>query len=293
MNNENIKNARNVTFKYPVQDKADKLKIFQDLNSQIRGFYFTQSLISEIEKENHSEKHCVYFLFGQEDEIYIGQSENGIGRVKNHVKNKKFWTHCIMFVSDNGTFDKTMIDYLENYFINSFNNSTYIIKNEIIKQKTTHTNEFETVRYYNSAKQIEFLLLCNGVSIESTVNEDKKEERVYFKDKNNRARLYVEDGKFILASNSKLQTKEYFMEKKNKTDGKYSKIIYERFEKTIIQLVQSKKVNKVENYLLTNQDISFNKPSQVASLVSGSIVGGWGFWQGLEKCREAEEEKDI
>ncbi len=64
-------NIKNVTFIYPLQHKADKLKIFQDLNSQIRGFYFTKSLINEVEKQKHSEKHCVYFLFGQEDEIYI------------------------------------------------------------------------------------------------------------------------------------------------------------------------------------------------------------------------------
>ncbi len=193
-----------------------------------------------------------------------------------------------MFVSDNGTFDKTTIDYLENYFIKSFKNSSYILENEIIKNKETHTNDFETVRYYNSAKQIEFLLLCNGVSTDGIVEEEKiTEEKHYFEDKDKRAKLYVEDGKFILVKGSKIHTKEYFIERK-KTAGEYSKVTYERFEKTISQLIDTEKVDKIDDYLLTNQDISFDKPSRVASLVSGTITGGWMFWQGLNKLREKE-----
>ncbi len=100
---------------------------------------------------------------------------------------------------------------------------------------------------------------------------------------------YVKDGKFILAKGSKIHTKEYFIERKNKTKGEYSKIIYERFEKTITQLMDAEKVDMKDDYLLTNQDISFDKPSRTASLVSGKIIGGWGFWQGLNKIRENEE----
>ncbi len=287
-NNENIKNARNVTFKYPLQYKADKLKIFQDLNSQIRGFYFTKSLINEVEKQKHSEKHCVYFLFGQEDEIYIGQSENGIYRIKSHVENKIFWTYCIMFVSDNGTFDKTTIDYLENYFIKSFSGSKYILENKQAKEKETHTNDFETVRYYNSAKQIEFLLMCNGINIESGIKNNNIKNKRYFIDNKNKAKLYVEDGKYILGQGSIIKTEEYFKQKISEAKGRDVVKQYERFKKTVLQLKKANSLIKKDNYYLTNKDFWFDSPSRPASLVSGNPSNGWEFWQGLNKIREKE-----
>lgn len=54
-------NRRNITFMYPIESKADSLKVFKDLNSQIRGIYFTKTLLNEASKEPHANDYCIYF----------------------------------------------------------------------------------------------------------------------------------------------------------------------------------------------------------------------------------------
>lgn len=45
----------------------------------------------------------VYFLFGRNDEtdeeqVYIGETENIFIRLKQHLSEKDFWTECIVFI---------------------------------------------------------------------------------------------------------------------------------------------------------------------------------------------------
>lgn len=89
MNNEN---DRTVMFYFPDTLKASSLRVVQDPISQIRAFYFTNSQIVNVEVLDHANNHAVYFLFSdvEEPSVYIGQSINGIGRIKSHLREKDF-----------------------------------------------------------------------------------------------------------------------------------------------------------------------------------------------------------
>lgn len=194
-----------------------------------------------------------------------------------------------MFVSDNKTFDKTTIDYLENFFIKAFNNSTYILENSVITGKTTQTNYFEESRYINAAKHIEFLLLSNGIKIDSVVeNLETNENSTYFQDKQGKAKLCIIDGKYILKKGSKLKTLEHLnslISTKNKSSTNNS--IKLRI-KTIKQLIDNDNVYREGENLITKVDITYTSPSQAGGLVCGSNVNGWDFWLGLNELREKE-----
>ena len=48
----------------------------------------------------------VYFLFGQNEnserpQVYIGETENILVRLKQHLQDKDFWTECVAFISKN------------------------------------------------------------------------------------------------------------------------------------------------------------------------------------------------
>ena len=111
--------ARTITYYYPDETAPSSLKVFQDRSSQIRGFYFTRDRLEDIAKEENASNYAIYFLMGNSDDeyhtatIYIGQSKNGAGRINDHKQKKSFWSHCIMFVSDNNAFDMNVIDYME------------------------------------------------------------------------------------------------------------------------------------------------------------------------------------
>lgn len=113
---------RTLMLHFPDANHATSLRIFQDPTSQIRGFYFTKSQLSKVESLEYANNHAVYFLFSvtEESSVYIGQSVNGIKRIKSHLREKDFWQFGILFVTDNNSFDKLSIDYLEYYFIQAF-----------------------------------------------------------------------------------------------------------------------------------------------------------------------------
>lgn len=114
---------KTVTYLYPNEYEASNLKIFQDTTSQIRGYYFTEDNLKVIKDFPSSKNYVVYFLFDDsleyESLVYIGQLVNGVERINNHIRTKSFWSYCIMFVTDNNSFDKLTIDYLEYNLVNS------------------------------------------------------------------------------------------------------------------------------------------------------------------------------
>ncbi len=285
-----------VTFRFPNMEKADEIKIFQDLTSQIRGYYFTKSEIGMIKQEKHSGNYCVYFLIGTEKSVYIGQSENGIKRIEDHTRNKNFWTHCLMFVTDNNTFDKTSIDYLENHFIKKFNQSEYTLENALVMDKTTHTNDFETVRYKNLSKHIERLLLCNGIKIE---NKTELEKRVglknnnitshHFKNKKGTASIVLLDGSFILKEGSELREPEelkQIMSKNNSSEN--TNYMKNNTIKKIEQLIECGMAKRENGKIVTKEDIIFGSPSGPARLITGNPDNGWDYWVGLSEFRDKE-----
>lgn len=63
---------------------------------------------------------AVYFLFGRDENdnelIYIGESENGIGRIKDHMPTKDYWSECVIFISKDDYLNKAHIKYMEHRF---------------------------------------------------------------------------------------------------------------------------------------------------------------------------------
>lgn len=82
----------------------------------------------------------MYFLFDkikneELTKVYIGQSKNGVYSMKNHNNNKIFWSFCIMFVTDDNSFDTLTIDYLEYCFIRKLEKSEkYLLENKAIRK---------------------------------------------------------------------------------------------------------------------------------------------------------------
>lgn len=65
----------------------------------------------------------VYFLFGYDDKngkplVYIGETEDAIQRLDDHIKNEKkdYWVEAIVFISKDDHLNKAHIKYLESRF---------------------------------------------------------------------------------------------------------------------------------------------------------------------------------
>lgn len=279
--------SKAVTYFYPYFSKAGTLKVFQDLTSQIRGFYFTKSNIKDIEKLEFVNNYAVYFLFeNNKDEplVYVGQSENGISRIKNHVVNKNFWNYCIMFITDNNQFDKTCIDYLEWYFINLFKKTAFSLENsqERIKEPNIDTS-FTKPTILNYASQIEFLLEANGINLNTdlTTIRTPSNQKTYSATGDIKSSLYLHDGNYILKAGSVIKRPPE-ERKKWKDGGKF----YSRYKNKFEELIETNQAMPIdENSAQLLADLVCTSPSFAGSLCTGYSVNGWEFWQGLSDER--------
>ena len=272
-----------VEYRYPKPDKPGNLKVIQDPVSQIVAYSFTRDELAFVEKEKHSKNSCVYFLIdysGDNDSIYVGQSSNGVERIKSHQKHKAFWTRCILFTTDNNSFNRNYIDYLEYFFIRKFiENSEFIISNtdKRVNEPTVSLN-VKTIAH-QFAEQIEFLLASEGLNI-NPISAKETIDKVYAAQSSFDARIFFDGQKFILLSGSEVNRPKEST--KNWKGGKH----YKRFNQLIDQYIEDGKLQLINGKIVAITDIPFDSPSTAANVVSGRSENGWLFFKGLNELRE-------
>ena len=277
---------RVVTYLYPDSDNAAHLKVFQDRTNQIRAFYFTRDHIKAVGALESGTNYAVYFLFDQSADnentrVYVGQSINGANRIQNHQSGKSFWTYCIMFVTDNNSFDTLTIDYLEYYFIQKLKKSSqYSLENKDMRPSVPNISIFDKPTVHAYIEQINFLLQAEGIDLSESTTPSAG--RYYYpKSKSFKARLFVQDGKFILEAGSIIQkprasTSEY------RDGGRF----YNRMNALVESLLVDGKIRVIDAYRYEAVvNLAFKSPSRVAVLISGRPKNGWTFFEGLDELR--------
>lgn len=276
---------KTVTYLYPNITKAANLKIFQDRTSQITAYYFTKESIKEIEKMEAAYNYAVYFLFdnseNNENRVYVGQSMDGVKRINQHVKKKDFWSYCIMFITDNNSFDKLSIDYLEHIFVKKFNKSSYIVTNKDLRNTEPNISIYDKPNLDMFVNQIEFLLNTEGIVFNEIESENKNDIKYYRATEGYKARLYVSNGKFVLEKGSEIR-RPIESSKEWSDGGRF----YSKYNEIIDKYLKSGKAEEKEGEIITLINLSQDKPSILAELVYGCSVNGWTFFKGLEELRK-------
>ena len=258
---------KTITYFYPDDQKAAYLKVFQDRTNQIKAFYFTKEQIKEIEKQDSSTNYAIYFLFDSSDidhkKVYIGQSINGIKRIFDHISTKDFWSSCILFVTDNNSFDKLTIDYMEYEFIKRFRQSDFALMNKDPRTNEPNISMFDKPNILAYSEQIEFLLRAEGISVDPVPATPQDETYYYPKNRNYKSSIFVKDGQFILTKGSELRRPVRSSEQW-KTGN-----FFTRYNQVIDDYVEDGKVTEENGILRAQFNMSFTSPSRVAIFVSG------------------------
>lgn len=278
--------ARVVTYLYPNHKNASNLKVFQDRTNQIKAFYFTRDYIKEVENLESGRNYAVYFLFDRTEnkeltKVYVGQSTNGAHRMQDHNYNKMFWSFCLMFVTDNNSFDALTIDYLEYHFIGKLEKSgKYILENKAMRRMEPNVSIYDKPTINSYISQIEFLLNAEGINIK----EEKSDNftRFYYpKNKKHKAKIFVKDGNFILAEGSIVRRP--VESSANWSDGGS---FYNRYNNYIEDYLADNKIKECADNYKALMNLTFTSPSAVASLISGLAENGWVYFEGLDELRK-------
>lgn len=85
-----------------------------------RVYKVSRNQLSEFSKRDDCTYTGVYFLFGKDENnnetIYIGEAENIIVRLKQHISDTVYWNECVVVISKDNVLNKAHVKYLENKF---------------------------------------------------------------------------------------------------------------------------------------------------------------------------------
>ena len=216
----------------------------------------------------------VYLLFGKNEEgkdlVYIGEAENVLVRLNQHLSSKDFWKETIVFISKDENLNKAHIKYLENRLHDiGTKTNRYAIENGC-------TPTLSSISESDRSEMEEFIenikLLVNTLG--HKVFEDKRENAT---SSNFRETLYIKSTRGCDAFGE--QTSEGFVIFKGSKIGESmtpsTSLSIKNFRQELIDK------NIIQNFEFT-EDFIFSSPSYAATIALGRSANGLTEWKTID-----------
>lgn len=102
--------------------EPEALRIVEKSNWTGQGLVFPRSLYSDARQRAELKRTGVYVLWGsgevrQLPRVYVGEGDGVMSRLDQHMKNKEFWTHAVVFTSKDQNLNKAHVQYLESRLV--------------------------------------------------------------------------------------------------------------------------------------------------------------------------------
>jgi hypothetical protein len=211
----------------------------------------------------------VYMLFGQSDakpQLYIGETENCLNRLKEHHVKKEFWTTALVFVSKTHYFTKTHIKFLEWYCCDIAKKANrYLLDNSNTPSKP-HISESAQADLLDNFATMQMLASTLGYTVFDEIKKPTPKAIIICKGKDAYAEgEYTEQG-LVVFTNSTCNLVH------TNTAGAWVIGIRDQLQqKGILQLR--------ENVLVFKEDYVFTSPSTAAGVVLARNANGWREWK--------------
>lgn len=228
----------------------------------------------------------VYFLFGNDDstdsrQVYIGEAENIINRIKQHVAEKDFWTESVVFISKDNNLNKAHIKYLENrlYMIAKENKRYEILNLNVPSESSISEMDRAEMEEFIDNMRLILSVLGHKVLEPSVGNIQGKSEPVFL----------LQDRSGVKASGKPIS--DGFAVLKGST-------IAQSVASSLSQSVLNKRQqlidkNIVDQNFTFTQDWPFSSPSLAAAIVVGYSINGRTAWKSKKGVSLKEIETKI
>jgi hypothetical protein len=226
----------------------------------------------------------VYFLLGAEQlsarEVYIGEAEDVLDRMKRHVAEKDFWHEALVFTSKDENLTKSHVKYLESRLISRAKQAArYVVQNDN-QPAPSGLPRADQDAMEEFLLQVPLLLGVLGhrvldpvTSVSSNSNDQLK---FTYTVKEAVAHGTVTDDGFVVFKGSTAQKGAI----DSMTPG------YLALKK---ELVATRKLVEKGGLLVFTDDILFNSPSAAAAVVYGNNANGRMLW----KTADGRTLKDV
>ena len=254
------------------------LRTVEISNMTIHGTIFPRTQLDGFMKREAANKPGVYMLIGQDEQdletiaLYIGQGDPVLPRLRDHARNKEFWTEAIVFSSKDDYLTKTQVKYLEA--------DLYALAKEAYRAKLDNTqaptrpniSEVDKAEVNQFLEAIKLLLLALGRDILeprilTEANTGVSETIFELKNKNAFARMAVINNKYVVLKGSTAVREN-------------RRSIAPFLVKLRQDLVDTGIMIETDEELYTfMQDATFNSPSYAAAAIVGGAANGRRLWK--------------
>lgn len=269
-----------------IDGQADGRWISELSNWTGKAYKIPRTYVNQCSDRKDLNNTGVYFLFGRDDEtdaeqVYIGEAENILSRIKQHLSEKDFWTECIVFISKDNNLNKAHIKYLENHlYILARDSKRYELVNNNIPAEAS-ISEMDRAEMDEFIDNMRLILGVLGHKILEPSVTDKGNRQVSLYTLQDRAGTKasgkpVSEG-FAVLKGSKVAADVAASLSKSVVDKRQA-----LFDKGIID----------KNYTFT-QDWAFNSPSLAAAIVVGYSINGRIAWKNKNNVTLKDVETEM
>ncbi len=236
------------------------------------AYKLPRNMVKESENRPELTSPGVYFLFGYDDTkdrplIYIGEAEDIIKRLKQHLEKKDNWNEALAIISKDTNLNKAHIKYLENQFYCIAKDcDRYTVDNNNIPTKSTvsEAEEAELEEFIHNSKILVNALGHKVFEKLSDIQSSKQEEAPIFSVSTGSGKAFgtqTSDG-FVLLKGSSIH--EISAESLN--NGIKNKV------------EQSRESGEIKDGTLQNDKL-FTSSSAAAAFAAGYSISGPQQWK--------------
>jgi hypothetical protein len=233
-------------------------------NKVCKAIVIPRAKLNELKDRPELQQPSLYILLSEsEDEIYVGETEDFLARVKSHDLNKAFWDQAMVFVSKDNDLTKSDIKYLEYLALNQARAvGRYSVAENKAFPKPTNLPEHQLASIEEFFEDINILSSFLGVPVFEKVKR-KNQELFYCKGRETEAKGFYSENGFTVLKGATLKAKPSNSYKWG--SQKLNKELRDHLQKDISSFVLEK-------------DITFSSPSAASSICLARNSNGWIDW---------------
>lgn len=216
----------------------------------------------------------VYLLFGKDEEgkdlIYVGEAENILKRLNQHLSQKDFWNETVVFISKDDNLNKAHVKYLENRLHNiAINAKRYKVENTIIPTQSS-ISESDRAEMEEFIENIKMLVNTLGHKV-----FDEKREVI----KKQKQSIFIAKGARGADAQGEPTSDGFLVFKGSKAANSLTPSVPISFIKFREKLIEENIFLDKKEYYEFSEDYLFSSPSAAALIVLGRPANGLTEWK--------------
>lgn len=243
------------------------VRIVELSESNVKAFVVPRIKLNDVSGRNEINQPALYFLISSEqNEVYIGESERFLNRIKNHDQSKDFWDIAIAVVSNTNSLEKSDVKYLESLAVERAKQSAAMsVLNKTVPARN-NVHEFKVHTLEKFLDDAAFVAKLSGFSI--FVEKQQAVSGWFCKSKLTDARAEFRGDKFVVLAGSVID---------KSTAPRWEKSDPTAHIERVVRLAEH--ATEYGDTFVLDKDLIFRSPNHAGKFVTGRSVNAWITWK--------------